>query len=308
MSPFAHCLRNFLLLVLRAWILIIACFVGSSCQEGADTAAVRIKPDEIEALVIYAHNRAWDGDPKSGAELVALPHLQLSRDRTRRVFAKASRSSQSVTGLWAMEAVGTKADGTEVLLRICPGATFFTLGTGKQSVVYHFSEESSEEALLVSEAFLNRVYHPASFWRHKVLPRQANPGVHVLRAGALYGFADARNQIVIKPQFADAQPFSEQLAAVRVGDPDTGRWGYIDEAGRFVIEPQFVGASFFSEGRAAVTVSDFYLGNQGYIDRKGRFVISPQFDLAYPFVDGNALVYKEHEGWRIDVSGNTLKW
>lgn len=34
-------------------------------------------------------------------------------------------------------------------------------------------------------------------------------------------------QIVINPQFDEAQPFSEGLAAVRIGDDETGKWGFI---------------------------------------------------------------------------------
>jgi len=34
-------------------------------------------------------------------------------------------------------------------------------------------------------------------------------------------------KFVINPQFDDAFPFTDGLAAVRIGNPATGKWGYI---------------------------------------------------------------------------------
>jgi hypothetical protein len=57
---------------------------------------------------------------------------------------------------------------------------------------------------------------------------------------------------VINPQFDDALPFSEGLAAVRIGDFETGKWGFIDKTGSFVINPQFDTVRSFTEGLALV--------------------------------------------------------
>ncbi len=92
--------------------------------------------------------------------------------------------------------------------------------------------------------------------------------------------------IVINPQFEGAGPFSDGLAAVRIG----GKWGYIDQTGRYVINPQFDDAESFSDGLAVVRIGDDTTGKWGYIDQTGRIVINPQFDEAYPFSDGLAQV------------------
>jgi hypothetical protein len=32
---------------------------------------------------------------------------------------------------------------------------------------------------------------------------------------------------VVEPQYLDARPFSEGMAAVLIGDENTGQWGYV---------------------------------------------------------------------------------
>ncbi|HAA27993.1 MAG TPA: hypothetical protein DCE56_10440 [Cyanobacteria bacterium UBA8553] len=54
--------------------------------------------------------------------------------------------------------------------------------------------------------------------------------------------------VVIPPQFAQADSFSEGLARVKIGN----KWGYIDKKGKLVIQPQFDEAASFSEGLALV--------------------------------------------------------
>jgi hypothetical protein len=52
-----------------------------------------------------------------------------------------------------------------------------------------------------------------------------------------------------------------------VGDFPTGRWGYIDPKGRYVIAPQYRDARPFSEGMAAVRIGDEKTAQWGYIAR-----------------------------------------
>ena len=61
---------------------------------------------------------------------------------------------------------------------------------------------------------------------------------------------------VINPQFDYAEPFSDGLAVVRIGDFETGKDGFIDKTGTFVINPQFDDARSFSEGLARVRIGD----------------------------------------------------
>ena len=73
-------------------------------------------------------------------------------------------------------------------------------------------------------------------------------------------------RFTINPQFSEAYPFREGLAAVRIGDSKTGKWGFIDKQGKMVINPQFDHVTFegtFSEGLAGVRIG----GKWGYISR-----------------------------------------
>lgn len=101
----------------------------------------------------------------------------------------------------------------------------------------------------------------------------------------MYGYIGPDGKWLIPPRFDDALPFSEGLAAVRVGDADTGRWGYIDTSGTFVIQPRFTGAFLFSKGLALVVEDDYLRGqfddnykklNWRHIDRSGNFVNKPE--------------------------------
>jgi hypothetical protein len=77
------------------------------------------------------------------------------------------------------------------------------------------------------------------------------------------GYIDRTGLPVISPTFDAALPFTEGLAAVRVGADTAGRWGFIDPQGNLVIKPQFNAASLFSEGLAPVQVGKKW----GYISR-----------------------------------------
>jgi len=64
--------------------------------------------------------------------------------------------------------------------------------------------------------------------------------------------------------------FPEGLAAVRIGDDETGKWGFIDKSGKLVISPQFDAISHggFSEGLASVRIGDDKTGKWGFISRR----------------------------------------
>lgn len=92
-----------------------------------------------------------------------------------------------------------------------------------------------------------------------------------------YGFKDITGAVVIEATYADAQRFSEGLAAVNIGGKKVpfrpfihgGKWGYIDSKGTLVIPASFDSAGPFCEGLALVTG----LGHFRYIDRSGRTAI-----------------------------------
>lgn len=96
-----------------------------------------------------------------------------------------------------------------------------------------------------------------------------------------FGFVRPDGSWGIAPQFEDALPFREGLAAVK----QDGRWGYIDPAGAFAIEPRYSSALSFSEGLAAVGDAG---SPWGYIAPDGSWAIEPRFTSAGPFSEGLA--------------------
>ncbi|OFI05942.1 anti-sigma-V factor RsiV [Clostridium acetireducens DSM 10703] len=56
------------------------------------------------------------------------------------------------------------------------------------------------------------------------------------------------------------------------------KYGYIDESGNVVIKPQYVLALPFSEGRAVINNSENYINKYGVIDKTGKFVIEPKYN------------------------------
>jgi hypothetical protein len=122
------------------------------------------------------------------------------------------------------------------------------------------------------------------------------------QAGA-WGYADRSGQLVIPPRYADAQPFRDGVAWVRLPERET--WGLIDEAGSPVIEPStgWLGVGSFSEGLAWVSRDG--VGGWVAIDKTNRVVISTGFDDVRPFRRGVAAVRRG--GWgAVDKVGRVM--
>ena len=135
--------------------------------------------------------------------------------------------------------------------------------------------------------------------------------LHPVKQADKWGYADASGRIVIAPEFKDARPFSEGLAAVyveisppskigfidsrgvRTSKPAQRKWGFIGQDGTMVIPPQFEAVGDFSEGLAAASLAIPWSDRDtwGYIDRQGKMAIKPQFSRAHPFSEGLALVW-----------------
>ena len=96
-------------------------------------------------------------------------------------------------------------------------------------------------------------------------------------------FSSKTGEMIIAPQFDDANNFSGGLASIRIGDEKTGKYGFIDKEGKIVINPQFDYASAFSEGLASIRIGDEKTGKYGFIDKEGKIVINPQFDWVASF-------------------------
>ena len=140
----------------------------------------------------------------------------------------------------------------------------------------------------------------------------------------LYGYQTTQGKIVISPQFEDAKPFSEGLAAVYNGQ----RWGYINSKGEYIIYPKFGGYSGdeeiivnpFINGTAAVYLGDNNANGFADIKEKQYALINKKgeiikyYDLIFPnwygYSQGNVGEYKVIIGedfYIIDSKGNILE-
>jgi hypothetical protein len=111
------------------------------------------------------------------------------------------------------------------------------------------------------------------------------------------GYIDKTGREVIPPQYEDAFPFREGLAAVTVA----GKFGYIDKSGKMVIPPQFKTVGPFCEGLAYADTG----GKQGYIDKSGKMAITgEEFVDARGFSEGLAAAVGKNEKYGfIDKTG-----
>lgn len=122
-------------------------------------------------------------------------------------------------------------------------------------------------------------------------PRVCDGLIRVVTKGpwTKWGYADLSGRIVIQPQFAWANHFSEGLAVIRMNDR---KLGYIDTTGTVVIKAQFDRADDFIGGIARVEFGRFisryppcaaevciesflWDSEMGYIDRTGKFIWKP---------------------------------
>lgn len=138
---------------------------------------------------------------------------------------------------------------------------------------------------------LNGVVEVANYWGGL-----ARIGVTGDDGIARYGFVDKTGKIVVKPQFAEADCFVEELALVC---NDKGKWGFINPEGKYVIEPKFESAASFSEGMAAVCINNRW----GFINKKGKYVVEPQFEKVMDFYNGCAGVQQGAKWGLIDKKG-----
>ncbi len=123
--------------------------------------------------------------------------------------------------------------------------------------------------------------------------------LHVKREGK-WGYLDRTGEEVIACRYADANPFSEGLAAVQLNDHEGG---FIHPDGTWAIRLKGVvphRAYGFSDGLAGAL--DTKAGKFGFINKQGDFVIPPQFDDVCEFHEGRAPVCmksRDAEGWPI---------
>ena len=124
------------------------------------------------------------------------------------------------------------------------------------------------------------------------------------------GYIDRSGRMVIAPQWDDAEPFADGLAAVGTRHVETdggisttvSREGWIDRNGRVVIGLRWDDAGPFAEGRARVKQGERF----GYVDRSGAVVVAPQYEDAANFSDGLAAVKRQGRTGFIDRDGKVV--
>ncbi|MFB6456252.1 WG repeat-containing protein [Chitinophaga sp. Hz27] len=96
------------------------------------------------------------------------------------------------------------------------------------------------------------------------------------------GFIDQQGKIIIPPVYAEADDFSEGLAAVR----SDGYFGYIDPSGKMIISAAYDRAEAFHNGMALV-----YKGTQAqYINKQGKLVFTSSYAKVDRFKNGYAQI------------------
>jgi len=101
-----------------------------------------------------------------------------------------------------------------------------------------------------------------------------------------WGYINAEGDVVIEPQFEDAEPFSGGYARVVID----GQPAVIDSTGAVTLRPDVSDLRSLSEGLDAASPPDSDLW--GYVDTTGTFAVEPQFDRAFDFSNGRAVVEK----------------
>lgn len=274
-------------------VILVGCTTAFSCKAG-DEAQPGVTPAQFVTVTIHSYSPSredagWAPDPRL---LWNRGHVTLGREATKRLFADMTWTSEGAIRMTTLLVVAQTEDGERRLVALCPaGLSAWIKGEPGD---FLFPGEVGEVANKFLYPLILKCFNPQSERLERVRAHEVPEEPWPMPYGEKFGFLDpSGNKMVIAPQFDDAQPFSEGLAPVRVGDADSGRWGYVDTTGRMVIQPKFTWAGPFSEGRAAVTVGDLFEGKQGYINRAGEMVVEPQFNTAGLFIGGRAKVSKQ---------------
>lgn len=136
-----------------------------------------------------------------------------------------------------------------------------------------------------------------------------NSGLYPIIQDSLFGYINAKGEVIIKPQFERAAQFNEGLAYFE----KDGKYGFINTKGEVVIQPVYkkksrgwlnlsiepLGESFFKEGLAIFHKEEKF----GFMNQKGEEVIPAQFLDAEPFCQGLAQVRMGSQRYFINKKG-----
>lgn len=133
-----------------------------------------------------------------------------------------------------------------------------------------------------------------------------NDGLALVKEGLLYGYVNAKGEIVIAAQFEEATDFAEGMAAVKVDN----KWGYIDTTGKFVIAAKYQEARSFGEnqynGMALVKTNNKW----GIINKSGQFVVAATYDVinVHPNSRGWWICWSGDDSYNVTTNGRLKEW
>lgn len=117
-----------------------------------------------------------------------------------------------------------------------------------------------------------------------------------------WGFIDKKGNIVIEPQWDEAQSFSNGLAAISLN----GKYGYINTSGQLIITPTWEYVSKFNESGTAFVIQDMDNPEVGFINTKGEYTATTQYTACRGYGENLLTVCQNGKWGFIDVNGNTI--
>ncbi|MFN8114970.1 MAG: WG repeat-containing protein [Bacteroidia bacterium] len=140
----------------------------------------------------------------------------------------------------------------------------FSTGYATVAVTYYDDNNKEIKRYGLIDTLGNFVLAPKYLWLSNY-----SEGFVIFNDGGLKsGFMDLNGNVLIKPIFNRAYPFSNGLACVH----SNGKCGYINTKGEIVIEQNFTWGTPFKNGVATVTTKDDLYG---LINEEGKFVFGP---------------------------------
>lgn len=94
--------------------------------------------------------------------------------------------------------------------------------------------------------------------------------------GGEYGLIGTQGQLINNYNYAFVGNYGDGLLVFQKSPDD--KYGYIDEKGMIVIPPQYAQAQAFTQGRAVVNASEDYINKYGLIDKKGNYILNPEYN------------------------------
>lgn len=124
-------------------------------------------------------------------------------------------------------------------------------------------------------------------------------GLSPIYVSGLWGYCNAKGDIVVAPQYEYVSSFSEGRAYVKYNEC----YYYIDTEGNVISHGKITFANPFREGLAACV--DAETGKMGFIDTNGRWTIAPEYDAlgSFWFSNGTCTIY-EIDGYVTIINRN----